>query len=196
MHGRRSSDTIREVAPHLDAAAEGLQIDQAQARDRDGLLEIPGARRLVRALRGATWAVVTSAPGFLAQARLCNVGLPLPEVLISGDAVERGKPDPAPYRLAADRLGLDPADCVVLEDAPAGVRAATGAGMRVIGVLTHHAASELGGVVAAVRDLRTIDVATADRHGIHLRGAEMPELSAGAAGATRWGTQLPQTSGW
>jgi mannitol-1-/sugar-/sorbitol-6-phosphatase len=108
MHGRRSPDTIREVAPHLDAVAEGLRVDRAQAADDRDVRAIPGAAQLLRSLSRARWAVVTSGPRFLAEARLGMAGLPLPDVLISGDAVERGKPDPAAYLLASDRLGVAP----------------------------------------------------------------------------------------
>jgi sugar-phosphatase len=167
-HGRRSPDTIREVAPHLNAEAEGLRIDRDQAHDTDGLRPISGAARLVAALSGAAWAVVTSGPRFLAEARLQMVGLPLPDVLVSGDAVQFGKPDPSGYLAAAAQLGADPADCVVFEDAPAGVSAATAAGMPVIGVLTHHRARELPGVHTAVHDLRSVQVVGADHDRIEL----------------------------
>jgi mannitol-1-/sugar-/sorbitol-6-phosphatase len=162
MHGRRSLDTIRQVAPHLDAVAEGLGVDQAQAADGDGVRAIPGAAALLDDLSGATWAVVTSGPGFLARARLGMAGLPEPRVVISGDTVDRGKPDPAAYEAAATALGLSPAACLVVEDAPAGVQAALAAGMRVVGVLTHHAPEELSGTECVVRDLRALQVVSAD----------------------------------
>jgi sugar-phosphatase len=167
-HGRRSPDTIREVAPHLNAEAEGLRIDRDQAQDSDGLRPIAGAARLVAALSGATWAVVTSGPRFLAEARLRMVGLPLPDVLVSGDAVQLGKPDPGGYLAAAGQLGVYPAECLVFEDAPAGASAATAASMPVIGVLTHHHARELPGLHAAVHDLRSVHVVHADRDRIGL----------------------------
>jgi mannitol-1-/sugar-/sorbitol-6-phosphatase len=169
MHGRRSADTIREVAPHLDAVAEGLRVDRAQARDGDGVRAIPGAAALLDGLADATWAVVTSGPGFLARARLGMARLPAPRVLISGDAVDRGKPDPAAYVAAAAALGLSPAVCLVVEDAPAGVQAALAAGMRVVGVLTHHAPEELAGTDCVVRDLRGLQVVSADAGRILLR---------------------------
>jgi sugar-phosphatase len=168
MHGRRSQDTIRDVAPDMDAESEGLRIDQDQAADGDGLRPIAGAGQLLAALSGASWAVVTSGPRFLAEARLSMVGLPPAEVLISGDDVRHGKPDPSGYLKGAAGLGVYPADCVVIEDAPAGVSAGAAAGMPVVGVLTNHLPSELPGVRAAVRDLRAIEVLCADRERIGL----------------------------
>jgi sugar-phosphatase len=177
MHGRRSQDTIRDVAPNLDPEAEGLRIDQDQAADGEGLRPIAGAGQLLAALSGAHWAVVTSGPRFLAEARLRMVGLPPAEVLISGNDVQHGKPDPSGYLKAAARLGVNPADCVVIEDARAGVRAGITAGMPVIGVLTNHRPSELPGVRAAVPDLRAIEVFRADRERIGLLVSPVARIS-------------------
>src|ERR1700749_3935495 len=76
-------------------------------------------------------------------ARLKAAGLPLPERIISGDMVERGKPDPEPYRRGAELLGFAPAECVVVEDAPSGVGAGRAAGSRVVAVLGTHAPDDL-----------------------------------------------------
>ena len=143
MHGRRTVDTLALVAPELDAAAEALEIDGGQARDGEGVRAIDGAPELLAALPPERWGVVTSGPRMLAVARLGFAGLPSPRVLVTGDEVEHGKPDPAGYLLGARRLGVDPAACAIVEDAPAGVAAGRAAGMRAIGQLTSHAAHEL-----------------------------------------------------
>ena len=98
-------------------------------------------------------AIVTSGPTRLAEARLRAAGLPRPEVLVSADSVSRGKPDPEPYLLAAQRLGVAPSRCTVFEDAPAGVRAGHAAGMRVVALTTTVSADELDGADRIVANL-------------------------------------------
>jgi sugar-phosphatase len=93
--------------------------------------------------RRGQWAVVTSGGRELATLRLAAVGFPVPEVLVTGDDVEHGKPDPEPYLRAAEALGVPAAECVVVEDAPAGVLAAKRAGMTVLAVATTHPAAAL-----------------------------------------------------
>jgi sugar-phosphatase len=127
-------DTIREVAPHLDAERAAAELEAAQALDMDGVVAGRGAAALLAGLRGDEWAVVTSGTRRLARARLVAAGLPVPAVLVSADDVTRGKPYPDGYLTAAERLRRAPARCVVVEDAQAGVRAAHAAGMRVIGL--------------------------------------------------------------
>jgi sugar-phosphatase len=102
------------------------------------------------------WAIVTSATRRLALGRLAAAGLPVPERLIAGDMVERGKPDPEPYRRGAEMLGFTSADCVVVEDAPSGVSAGLAAGCRVLGVLGTHEASELGGASWVTKSLDAV----------------------------------------
>jgi sugar-phosphatase len=135
-HGRQNHDTIRIVAPHLDTPEEISSLVEAEEDCRDGIVAVRGASRFLAALDPRSWAVVTSAWRRLAEIRLACAGLPLPPVLITADEIQRGKPDPEGYLSAATRLGVRPADCVVVEDAPAGVTAARTAGMRVIGITT------------------------------------------------------------
>ena len=142
-HGVPTVDVIRTVAPHLDAKAEAAAIEREQIEEVEGLRALPGARELVASLPAGRFAVVTSASRELAESRLRAAGLPVPEVLVSSDDVEHGKPSPAGYLRAACLLGVEPAHSVVLEDAPAGVEAGVAAGMTVIGVLTTNPASAL-----------------------------------------------------
>jgi sugar-phosphatase len=145
-HGRRTSDSIREAAPHLDAEEEAKEIDAEELVVREGIVEVPGARRLLSGLKPHQWAIVTSASRALANLRLQCAGLPIPEVLISGDDVSKGKPDPEGYLKAANRLGVAPGRCIVVEDSPAGILAGQRAGMKVVGVTTTFAADKLLGV--------------------------------------------------
>jgi sugar-phosphatase len=140
-HGRPSGEVIAALTPHLDAAAESLAIDLRQADDTGDVVALPGAHAL---LAGADpVAIVTSCTAPLATARLRAAGLPIPAVLVTADRLARGKPDPEGYLLAARKLEADPGDCVVLEDAPAGVDAGRAAGMHVVGITTTHAQADL-----------------------------------------------------
>jgi sugar-phosphatase len=147
-HGRRSADTIRDIAPHLDAEAEARALEVLEMETRDGIIAIRGALETLQALHPKQWAVVTSAPRALAATRLQAAGLPVPEVLIGADDVQRGKPDPEGYLKAAAALGVEPRDCVVVEDTPAGLKAGRAAGMRVLAITTTYDASHLLGADA------------------------------------------------
>jgi HAD superfamily hydrolase (TIGR01509 family) len=155
-HGRPTVDVIRAVAPHLDAPAEAGAIDREQIAGVDGLRALPGARELVESVPAGRFAIVTSASRPLAESRLRAAGLPVPDVLVTADEVENGKPDPAGYLRAACLLGVDPAHSVVLEDAPAGVEAGVAAGMTVIGVLTTNSESALRSAHSRVPDLSAL----------------------------------------
>jgi sugar-phosphatase len=137
-HGRRTSETIRTVAPELDVAAEVAALDHLEEIETAGIHPVPGARELLRAIPTTRWAIVTSGNRRVASLRLGVVGLPIPDVFVTSEAVRAGKPAPDGYLAAAGRLGLDPADCVVVEDSPPGIAAARAAGMRVIALRTTH----------------------------------------------------------
>jgi len=114
---------------------------------------MPGAESLIAAVAAGRWAILTSGDSTLARASMSKAAIPEPPVLITADDVRHGKPNPEPYRLAAARLGLDPASCVVLEDSPAGVASALSAGMRVLALTTTHPAEELSEATAVLNCL-------------------------------------------
>jgi sugar-phosphatase len=157
-HGVRTIDTIRIVAPHLDAEAEAARFEAREERDVEGVVAAGGAEELIGALAGRPWAVVTSGPRALATGRLKKAGLPIPQVMITAESVAKGKPAPDAYLLAAERLGVASGACVVVEDAPAGVAAGRAAGMAVIGVATTHEVDELAAADAVVPRLAAIEV--------------------------------------
>lgn len=155
-HGRPTVETVRLVAPHLDAETEAHRMETAEADDTDGLIVFAGASRLLSRLPAGLWAIVTSGTRRTATIRLTHVRLPTPAVLITADDVAKGKPSPDPYLLAAERLGIAPSRCVVIEDAPAGVTAARAAGARVIGVASttsRDALADAHVIVACLEDL-------------------------------------------
>jgi sugar-phosphatase len=157
-HGVRTIEVIRRVAPHLDAEAEADAIENDEASDQAGVSVMPGAPELVRSIPHGRWGVVTSGSRLLASARLPFCGLPVPDVLVTSDDVTNGKPHPEPYLKGAERLGFDPADCLVIEDAPAGIQAARAAGMKVIGIASTYPAVALGQADAVIARLAQIQV--------------------------------------
>jgi mannitol-1-/sugar-/sorbitol-6-phosphatase len=156
-HGRTSTAAAGVLAPHLDANVEGALLDARQAADTDGVIALPGALALLRDYPRV--AIVTSCPIPLARARLDAARLPLPATLVTPELTTRGKPDPAPYLLGAELLGAAPSDCIVVEDAPAGVESGRAAGMTVIAVLTTHTRSELPGAAAYLDRLTNLPAA-------------------------------------
>jgi sugar-phosphatase len=161
-HGRRISETLRAAAPELDWRRETAVLDAMEETETEGLIPVPAAGDLLASLPPARWAVVTSGSRVVAQLRLVTTGLPVPSVFITGEDVRRGKPDPEPYRLGATRLGLPPADCVVLEDAPPGIAAAKAAGMRVIALPTTHSMEQLTHADVRIAGLSAIRVSAAE----------------------------------
>lgn len=143
LHGVRAEDTIRRFAgPTLDVARETDWILKAELRDVEGVVALEGIGAFIERLDPGSWAVVTSATLALATVRLRAVNLPLPRVLITAEDVQRGKPDPEGFLLAARRLGVRIEECLVFEDSPAGVAAAKAAGAHVAIVGGHVPASE------------------------------------------------------
>jgi len=142
IHGRRAAEIVQKFAPHLDPAEQVRRITGFELAD-DDLTLIPGALECAAVARRGPWAVVTSGGRELAAQRLAAVRFPAPEILVTGDDVEHGKPDPEPYLRAAAALGVPPGRCVVVEDAPAGVLAGQRAGMIVLAVTTTHPADAL-----------------------------------------------------
>lgn len=164
-HGVRSREVIRALAPQLDLAREVALLDELEIQHAGVAEPIAGARTLLAALAPDRWALVTSASQRVARHRLASAGLPLPKLLIGAEEVERGKPDPEPYLLAARQLGLAPADCLVFEDAPAGIRSALQAGCQVVQIGGDKRLDD--GVRARLEDWRQIRL-TEDEAGLQL----------------------------
>ena len=156
MHGVRSVEVVRALRPELDAEAEGAWIEGKQARDVDGVRAIPGAAAALSALREDRVAVVTSATRPLAAARLRAAGIEPPAVMVNAEYVSRGKPDPEGYLAAAAGLGVNPAEALVVEDAPPGIEAGRAAGAAVVGVSSTHAGTELGAADIVIPSLEPL----------------------------------------
>ncbi len=139
MHGIRGVDLIGGMGlDHLDPAEESARILAAEMADVEGIVPISGAIEFLATLPPEGWAVVTSAPRDLAIRRLEAAGITPPKTMVTAEDVERGKPDPACFRLGAERLGVSPEDCLVFEDAHAGVTAGELAGASIMVVTATH----------------------------------------------------------
>ncbi|MGW2025323.1 HAD-IA family hydrolase [Streptomyces decoyicus] len=155
LHGRPAAEIIADLLP-ADRVPEAVaRIEHLEVEDvAGGVVALPGTLALLESLPAERWAVVTSATARLAEARLDAAGIRA-KTLISADDISRGKPDPEPFLLAAERLGVDPARCVVFEDAPAGLAAGRAAGMLTVALTTTHRAEELSAdvVVTALSEV-------------------------------------------
>jgi sugar-phosphatase len=158
-HGRRSLDVITELVPKPQVDDEAAWFENLEVDDTADVVALPGALVLVGELPSDRWGIVTSCGRELARARLGAAGLAIPTILVSGEQVATGKPDPEGYRLGVAALGGEAGTTVVFEDAPAGVEAGRQAGTTVIGVATTHPPHELN-AHHIVADLRNVEVAS------------------------------------
>ncbi|WP_406370381.1 HAD family hydrolase [Streptomyces sp. NBC_00647] len=161
LHGRPAAEIAADLLPAGLVPEALARIERLEVEDvPGGVVPLPGTLALLAALPAERWAVVTSATRRLAEARLDEVGI-RPKTMITADDITRGKPDPEPYLLAARELGVDPARCVVFEDAPAGLRAGRAAGMTTVALATTHQAHELDADLV-VQDLSALSVLVTD----------------------------------
>jgi sugar-phosphatase len=129
VHGRRSQDTVAQFIAAAGQEEALAIIDAIELDDASAVTAIPGAVDLLASIPRERWAIVTSGSRALAGARMAAASIPVPQVLVSGQDVRHGKPHPEGYLAAARLLGVAPEHCVVVEDAPAGIRAAREAGV-------------------------------------------------------------------
>lgn len=155
-HGRRSIETIRAVAPELDAETENVIVEQMEIDDKEGVAALPGAAELLAHLPPERFAIVTSATRPLAVARLGYAGIPVPHHIITANDVIHGKPSPEPFLKGADLLGFAPADCLVFEDSPAGIASARSAEMKAIALQTTYPADQLQSAHAIIGNLADV----------------------------------------
>lgn len=162
-HGRRAVEIVRLMTPELDAEAEVRELEGIEVQNVLDVLEIEGAAELLASLPRDGWTVVTSGTRPLATGRMENLGLPVPERIVTADDVLNGKPHPEPYLKGAEILGARPEACVVIEDAPSGIQAARAAGMRVVAVATTYHREDLSEADMVVDSLEEITVTARSR---------------------------------
>lgn len=159
IHGVRAIDTIaRQRLPGVDAQAEAKRITREEIDDVEGVVQVPGAAAFLESLLPTQWAIVTSAPIALALRRMEAAGIPRPGVMVTAEDVSDGKPNPACYRLAAERLQLAPQGCLIFEDAAAGIQAGEAAGADVMVVTATHT-HPLETLHPQIKDYRGLGVA-------------------------------------
>lgn len=167
-HGRPSIETLREFLPDADHEAMNQDVERREMEDVGDVVALPGAVEILRALPASRWAIVTSGTRPLAEIRIRAAGLPGPEHLITASEVQRGKPNPDPYLKGAESLRIRPSECLVVEDAAAGVQAGKAAGARVIAVRTTMPEEELrsAGADWVVVDCAALSVQGAPSNGL------------------------------
>lgn len=156
LHGVRMLDSVRRFAPagtDVDATYQRLYTEEVN--DVEGIVPIPGALELLAALPPETWTIVTSADTTLATGRLAAAGIVPPPRMVTGEIVTDGKPHPEGYLLGAKRMGVEPKDCLVFEDAKAGIDAGLAAGARVIAIAGDHP-EEIPADVEWITDLTSL----------------------------------------
>ncbi|MGL6019582.1 MAG: sugar phosphatase [Gibbsiella quercinecans] len=163
IHGKQAITSLRHFMPGASEAEiqhEHAVLEQVEAQDTDGVHALPGAAALLARLNtlDIPWAIVTSGSVPVATSRLAASGLPRPAVFITAEQVQRGKPEPDPYLLGAERLGLAPQACVVVEDAAAGILSGLAAGCQVIAVNAPADAPKLDQVALALSSLAQLQV--------------------------------------
>jgi sugar-phosphatase len=158
-----AEELVRKFAPSLDASVEARATAAGQAKIETGIVALEGGRAIIDRLPQNGWAIVTSGRRELALRHLALGHLPVPDVLITAEDTPRGKPDPAGYLLAAERLGISPARCLAIEDSTAGVQAARRAGMTVVAVTNSHSVTEMVQANAIISSLASLRL-TVDQH--------------------------------
>lgn len=161
IHGKQAITSLRHFMagqPEEAIQAEFRRLEQAEAEDTDGIRALPGAQQLLNQLNALQipWAIVTSGSVPVAHARHKAAGLPAPEIFITAEQVARGKPEPDAYLLGAEKLGLAPERCVVVEDAVAGIHAGLNAGCPVIAVNAPADAPRLDEVALSLTTLEAL----------------------------------------
>ncbi len=148
IQGKPAFESVKALRPDassVDIVEDTSWLEQMESQDTEGVIQLPGSVEFLSTLNdhNIPWAIVTSGTIPVATARIKAAGLPTPDVLITPELVTKGKPDPEPYLLGAEKIGLKAEDCIVFEDAPAGVKSGASAGAKVIGILTQFDRGEL-----------------------------------------------------
>lgn len=158
FHGRPMAEVVEAVAPHLDVETEKERMARFTEDDAAGLTAFEDAASLLHRLPDERWTIATSGRRRTATTRMRQTNLPIPDTLVTADDVAHGKPAPDPYRLAAKRLGVAPARCLAIEDAPAGIRSAQRAGATVVAIASTSSPDALTAATAVLPHLRALQI--------------------------------------
>lgn len=163
-HGRRAIETVRALRPDLNDQEELAWLEQMEMEDNVGVQMLHGVRRILETLPEKFWTVVTSATERLARSRMAHAGIRVPARIVSADIVTHGKPHPEPYQKGAELLGVQPADCLVIEDSASGAQAGRAAGCKVLATLFSHSLDSLLDADWVVRSLEDVDIRISGDH--------------------------------
>jgi mannitol-1-/sugar-/sorbitol-6-phosphatase len=161
-HGRRAIESVRLLRPDLNDEEELRYIENLEVEDNEGLEILKGVKPILEALPEKYWTVVTSATERLARARMRDGGVSVPARIVTADMVTRGKPDPEPYRRGAELLGLEPEECLVIEDSASGAKSGHAAGCKVLATLFSHSLESLSAADWIVKSLEDVQVRLAN----------------------------------
>ncbi len=161
-HGRRAIETVRLLRPDLNDVEELNLIEQIEIEDKEDIQVLKGVCRILDALPQKYWTIVTSATDRLARVRLKQANVPIPDRIITGDAVTYGKPGPEPYLKGAELLGQRPEDCLVIEDSASGAKAGHAAGCKVLATLFSHTVEDLKDADWIIESLDDVQVRVLD----------------------------------
>ncbi len=143
IHGRPARESIYELLGGQDPEfieQQVIWLETQESLDTEGVVPLNGTLEFLNQLNqhNIPWAIVTSGTHPVASARIKAAKLPTPPQLVTADLITNGKPDPEPFLLGAEKIGIDIEDCIVFEDAPTGVQAGIASGAKVVGILSHH----------------------------------------------------------
>ena len=171
-HGRRAADTIRDHLPHVtdfELTQHLADLDSFAEEEQLGVEAYAGAHELLCSIPTHRWTVVTSASEKMMRSRLASAGITVPASVVGGDTVTRGKPDPEGYLRGAALLTRPPYECLVIEDAPAGIQAGRSAGCPVLAVASSHDIQDLRQADWIVASLDQIQLSITDSATLKLR---------------------------
>lgn len=177
FHGMPARSAITQLVAPEEVEASFRRLEDLEVADLQGVHALPGAAQALAELGPGQAAIVTSGTRRLYAARIAASGLAAPTVTVTASDITRGKPDPEPYRLGADLLGVDPADCLVVEDAPSGLvsgRAAGAATLAVLGTATQAELEATGAADAVVGGLGEVRFEVTGAGGIQVHWADTP----------------------
>ena len=168
IHGRPARESVSQLlatAPPEVIDNEVAWLERYESENTQGTVALPGSIPLLNTLKklAIPWAIVTSGTLPVARARIRAAGLPQPPLLVTPELVTKGKPDPEPFILGARKLGLEPDQCIVFEDAPAGVKAGNRAKAKVIALMTHFSLDDLQEADHHIHSLQQIDIITGEQ---------------------------------
>jgi sugar-phosphatase len=178
-HGMRTADSLMFIAPHLHLPTEIKTLEDLECGCVEGLVAINGAHELSASIPKSSWAIVTSGSARVANHRLAAVGLARPQLFVTADDVTEGKPNPQCYLMAATALGVDPRQCVVLEDSPNGIKAAKAAGATVIAIGVSRGEHDIGAADYVVHDLSDLEVETTGDGNLTIRLRQLSRSDTG-----------------